>query len=115
MSLGLRVEDMFDGKNNYNAWKERIQSIFEEAEVWGIMVNTRHNPVAVPTDLVQLAKFKKKNSKAKILVLEGIKDHVIPHVRGKTYAHEMWTSLTSIYQSSNENKKSGPKGETKGH
>ena len=39
MSLGLRVEDRLDGQNNYSAWKERIQSIFEEAEVWGIMVN----------------------------------------------------------------------------
>jgi len=39
------------------------------------------------------------------LILEGIKNHVIPHVRGKTYAHEMWTALTSLYQSSNENRK----------
>jgi len=39
------------------------------------------------------------------LILEGIKDHVIPHVREKTYAHEMWTALTSLYQSSNENRK----------
>ena len=39
------------------------------------------------------------------MILEGIKDHVIPHVRGKTYAHEMWTALTSFYHSSNENRK----------
>eukprot|EP00253_Pinus_taeda_P031070 PITA_31070 len=34
-----------------------------------------------------------------------MKDHVIPHVRGKTYAHEMWTTLASLYQNSNENRK----------
>ena len=96
MSLGLRVKDRLDGQNNYNAWKERIQSIFEEAEVWGIMVNTTQNPVVVPADPVQLAKFNKNNAKEKRLILEGIKDHVIPHVRGKTYAHEMWTALTSF-------------------
>ena len=33
MSLGLRVEDRLDGHTNYNVWKERMQSIFEEAEV----------------------------------------------------------------------------------
>eukprot|EP00253_Pinus_taeda_P030320 PITA_30320 len=103
MSLGLRVEGKLDGQNNFSAWKERIQSIFEETEVWGIMVNTTQNPVVVLVDPVQLAKFNKKNAKAKNLILEGIKDHVIPHVRGKTYAHEMWTTLTSVYQSSNEN------------
>ena len=52
-----------------------------------------------------MAEFNKKNAKAKRLILVGIKDHVIPHVRGKTYAHEMWTALTSLYQSSNENRK----------
>ena len=37
--------------------------------------------------------------------MDGVKDHVIPHVRGKTYAHEMWTVLTNLYQSTNENRK----------
>ena len=32
------------------------------------------------------------------MILEAVKDHVIPHVRGKTYAHKMWTA-------SNENRK----------
>ena len=104
-AFGLRVEDRLEGQNNYSAWKERIHSIFEEAEVWGIMVNTTLNLVTVTTDPVQLAEFNKKNAKAKILILEGIKDHVIPHLRGKTYIHEMWTALTSLYQSSNENRK----------
>ena len=26
-----------------------------------------------------------------------------PHVRGKRLAHEMWTALTNLYQSTNEN------------
>ena len=69
------------------------------------MVHITQHPVAVPADPVQLAEFNKKNAKAKRLILDGVKDHVIPHVRGKTYAHEMWTALTSLYQSSNENRK----------
>ena len=105
MSLGLRVEDRLDGHSNYSVWKEKMQSIFEEAEVWDIMVHTAQNPVNVPTDAVQLAAFNKKNNKGKRLILDGIKDHCIPHVRGKRYAHEMWTALTNLYQSTNENKK----------
>ena len=105
MSLGLRVDDRLDGQSNYSAWRERIQSIFEEAEVWGIMVHTAQHPVTVSTDVVQLAEFNKKNVKGKRLILDGIKDHVIPHVRGKRYSHEMWTALTNLYQSTNENRK----------
>ena len=84
MSLGLRVEDKLDGHSNYSVWKERMQSIFEEAEVWGIMVHTTQCPVAVPADPDELAEFNKKNAKRKKLILDGVKDHVIPHVRGKS-------------------------------
>ena len=61
--------------------------------------------VTIPTDATQLAKFKKKNAKAKRLILDGIKDHVILHVRGKDHTFEVWESLTNLYQSSNENRK----------
>ena len=103
--MGLRVEDRLDGHINYSVWKERMQSIFEEAEVWDIMVHTAQNPVVVPTDVTQLAEYKKKNNKGKRLILDGIKDHCIPHVRGKSNAHEMWTALSNLYQSTNENRK----------
>eukprot|EP00253_Pinus_taeda_P034619 PITA_34619 len=104
MSLGLRVEDMLDGHNNYNVWKERMQSIFEEAEVWDIMVHTTQDPVVVLTDATQLADYNKKN-KSKRLILDGVKDHCISHVRGKRNAHEMWTALSNLYQNTNENRK----------
>ena len=78
MSLGLRVEDRLDGHINYSVSKERMQSIFEEAEVWDIMVHTTQTPVVVPTDAVQLAAYNRKNNKGKRLILDGIKDHCIP-------------------------------------
>ena len=94
MSLGLRVEDRLDGHINYNTWKERMQGIFEEAEVRGIIVHTQQHPVVVLAEPVQLAKFNKNNAKGNMLILDGIKDHVVPHVRRKRLAHEMWTTLT---------------------
>lgn len=66
------------------------------------MVHTTQHPVAFIVDPTQLAYFTKKNDKAKILILDGVKHHAIPHVRGKTNAHEMWTALIGLYQSSNE-------------
>ena len=44
-------------------------------------MHTAQHPVNVPTDAVQLAAYNKKNNKGKRLILDGIKDHVIPHVR----------------------------------
>eukprot|EP00253_Pinus_taeda_P005925 PITA_05925 len=82
-----------------------MQSIFEEAEVWDIMVHTTQNPVVVPTDTTQLAEYNNKNNKGKRLILDGVKDHCIPHVKGKSNAHEMWTALSNLYQSTNENRR----------
>ena len=43
--------------------------------------------------------------KAKRIILDSVKEHIIPHVIGKDYACEMWESLRNLYQSSNQNKK----------
>ena len=84
---------------NFGAWKERIISVLDEGDVWDIVEKI----VAIHTDATQLVAFKRKNAKAKTLILDGIKDHVIPHVRGKDHAFEMWEALTMLHQSSNEN------------
>eukprot|EP00253_Pinus_taeda_P031557 PITA_31557 len=40
-----------------------------------------------------------------MILMDILKDHVVPHVRGNTYAYQMWTTLTSLYQSTNESRK----------
>ena len=69
------------------------------------MNNTTTNPVTVPANVTTEAAFDKKDIKAKRIILDAIKDHVIPHISGKDHAHQMWTALTNFYQSSNENRK----------
>ena len=75
--------------------------MLDESELWEIVEQI----VTVPTDLVLLAEFKKKNVRAKRIILDSVKDHIIPHVAGKDYAYEMWESLGNLYQSSNQNRK----------
>ena len=66
---------------------------------------TTINQVRVPTDPIHKDAFEKKYNKAKIVILDAIKDHVMPHVSRKDHPHHMWTTLTNLYQSSNENQK----------
>jgi hypothetical protein len=37
------------------------------------------------------------------LILDGIKDHVVPHLLGRTTAKDMWKALSDLYQNKNEN------------
>ena len=61
--------------------------------------------VVVPIDPISLAEFKKKNIKAKRIILDLVKDHIIPHVSGRDFAYHMWKLLSNLYQSLNQNGK----------
>jgi hypothetical protein len=105
MSLGLTFEGRLDGDVNFSPWKERIVVILQECELWDIVNNTQMNLVIVPIDATLLVTYTKKNIKDKIIFLDSIKYHLIPHVTGKDNSYEMWKSLTKLYQSNNENRK----------
>jgi hypothetical protein len=46
-----------------------------------------------------------KDVKARRIIRDGVKDHLIPHLSGKTTAKDMWEALKSLFQSKNENRK----------
>eukprot|EP00253_Pinus_taeda_P032489 PITA_32489 len=101
MAIGLRVENRLAGVENFGPWKARIMLLLEEDEVWDVVEAT----VQAPTDRAQLVEFNKKNVKAKRSLRDAIKDHLFPHVSGMRYTYQMWESLASLHQSSNENRK----------
>lgn len=72
MASRLRLEDRLNGQSNFGAWEERIISVFDETDVWDIVEKT----VTITTDATQLAAYRRKNAKAKRLILDGIKDHL---------------------------------------
>ena len=97
----LRVQDRLDGGGNWTPWKARIVLLLEECELWEFVGQA----VTLPTDPILLAKFKKKNVKAKRIILDSVKDHIILHVVGKDFSFQMWESLGNLYQSFNHNRK----------
>ena len=40
-----------------------------------------------------------------MIIMDGVNDHIVPHLSGKKTAAEMWTALESLYQSKNKNQK----------
>ena len=107
-STGLRTEDRLDGAANFVSWKAWFLLLPRENVLWEEVVrNTTANTVTIPasTDAALLAAFNKKDIKAMRIVLDVVKDHVIPHISAKDHAHEMWSALTGLFESTNENRK----------
>ena len=78
MATCIGYENRLDGMSNYLQWKVRMTAVLKENRLW-IIVNT---VVALPsaTDLVALDMHEVKEAKAQRLILDGIKDNLIPNV-----------------------------------
>ena len=54
--------------------------------------------VAIPTDPTENKKYADAMARVKCMILDGVKDHVIPHIVEKNTTKEMWDTLTTLYQ-----------------
>jgi hypothetical protein len=61
--------------------------------------------VSAPTDLATLDAHKKKEIKVWRVLLDSVKDHLIPHLIEKKTTKEMFDALVSLFQRKNMNKK----------
>ena len=79
MATCIRYEDRLDGMSNYLQWKFRMIAV--------LIVSTVVTPPA--SDPIALDIHEVKETKAQRLILDGIRDHLIPHVAEKKIAYEM--------------------------
>lgn len=75
--------------------------LLEEHDLWDFIEKV----VVEPTNHVLLAKHKKKIAKTKRVILDSVKDHLIPHIAGKTTEKDMFDALVLLYWSENINRK----------
>jgi hypothetical protein len=97
MSTNMIVEDTLDGEDNFRSWKHRIQIILEENE----LLDHVKKMIPEPEDKEAKVKFKKNEVKAKRILTNSIKDHMIPSVSELKTSNEMFDSVTILYESNN--------------
>ena len=100
MTTNLRVEDRLDGVDNFISWKHRILLILEENDLLHYVKEDTLEPKEEAK-----AKYKKNMAKAKIILFDSIKDHLIPHVSELKTPKEMFKALRRLYERKNTNRK----------
>ena len=108
---GLRVKDRLDGGGNWTPWKARIVLLLKECELWELVGQV----VILHIDPILLAEFKKKNVRAKRIILDLVKDHIIPHVVGKDFAFQMWESFGEPLLEFEPEQEDGAQGQAEKH
>jgi hypothetical protein len=100
MVASIRYEDWLDGISNYLQWKVRLSAVLKENKIY----NYVNSVVAPPaTDPIYLDLHEVKEAKAHRIILDGVKDHLIPHLAKKKTAKEMWDALKNLFEAKIEN------------
>jgi hypothetical protein len=86
---------------NFHSWKYRIGLILEDNDL-AIFVKEE---VLEPTDAAEKEKHQKDTIRAKRIIADSIKDHLIPYVSSKKTSKEMFDALTRLYEGKNINQK----------
>jgi hypothetical protein len=96
MSLGLKKYDKLEGASNFVPWNLRLQMLMEEANIWEHAVKV----VPKPVDPTQLATHYKEEAKAKRIILDTMKDHLISHIAKKMTGKDMFGDSVKLFQTS---------------
>jgi hypothetical protein len=95
----LRVEDRLDAASNFLSWKVRVTLVLKEYDLWELVDKT----ITPPRDLIALGAHNKE-IKAERVLLDYVKDHLIPHIKKKKTSKEIFDALVSLFQSKNMNR-----------
>ena len=100
---GLRLEYALDGSSNYIAWKDRMEAVLEDNGLKEFI--DAEIPKLASSDAATLDQWQKKTEKCRRILLEGVKDHIVSSLHGKSSPFLMWKALIDLLQSKSDQRK----------
>jgi hypothetical protein len=97
MSASTKLVDKLEGVEKFHAWKYRIGLVLEENDLEKFL----KGEILELDDVAEKAKHQKDTIKAKRIIANSIKDHLITYVSSKKTPKEMFDALTKLYEGKN--------------
>ena len=101
MSHHTNIDENIEGVDNFRAWKYQISLVLEENESDSYITEE----VPVPEGDEAKALHKNKSVIAKRIIVDSIKDHLIPQVSSLKTPKAMFNALTKLFEGKNINQK----------
>ena len=99
MFASTKFVDKLEGVENSYAQKYRIGLVIEENDLEKFV----KGEILEPDDTAKKAQYQKDTIRAKRIIEDSIKDHLIPYVSSKKTPKEMFVALTRLYEGKNIN------------
>ena len=101
MTINTKLDEKLEGTDNFRAWKYRVMLVLEENDLEGFIEAN----IPEPDGDEDKAKYKKSLVKAKRIIADSIKYHLIPHVSSLKTTKQMFDALSRLYEGKNINRK----------
>ena len=101
MSYHTKLDEKLEGADKFRSWKYRISLVLEENELDSYI----HEEVPVLDRDEAKALHKKKMVMAKRIIVDFIKDHLIPQVSSLKTPKAMFDALTKLFEGKSINRK----------
>ena len=88
---------------NYISSKDRMEVVLEDNGLKEFIDNDVPKPVV--TDATNLDAWQKKVAKERRILLEGVQDHIVSSLHGKSKLYAMWKDFIDLFQSNSDNRK----------
>ena len=99
MALSTKLEDKMQGIENFLAWKYRIGIILKE----NVLDNYIKDEGVEPTEFEAKDKHEQDLVKEMRIIVDSIKDHLMPQVSYKKTWKKMYDALSRMYEGRNIN------------
>ena len=97
------MEYALESSSNYISWKDRMEVVVDENGLKEFI--DAEIPKPASSDAAALDAWLKKTAKRRRILLEGVKDHIVSSLHGKSSSFLMWKALTDLFQSRSDQRK----------
>jgi hypothetical protein len=103
MTNSMKYENKLEGASNLRAWKTRIDLILAKNKVLDIVKGKIVKPEfkegeeKEPHNVASMEKFKDVDINAMHIIVDSIKDHLIPYISHIDSSKKMYDALTNLF------------------
>jgi hypothetical protein len=103
MTNSIKYENKLDGASNFREWKTRIDLILAKNKVLDIVKGKIVKPEfeegeeKEPQNVATMEKFKDVDINAMSIIVDSIKDHLIPYISHLDSSKKMYNALTNLF------------------
>jgi hypothetical protein len=101
MTTNTKLDENLEGSDDFRAWKYKLMLILEEND----LVSFVEKDIKEPKGDEEKYKYKKDLIKAKRIIVDSIKNHLIPHVSALKTPKQMMDALSHLFEGKNINQK----------